>query len=564
MARKRFWTLVLVLSMVFSMGMVSGGTASAASLVSSNPADGAVGVPVDTDITLTFDGIPDAASFNEETVSINGAYDLVNDIVYEDVDQPYVITLDLNTLEYGRRYLVKLDGVTVGGEFFSTTIAFTTAGVKTDVYKWDFSDMTDGAVDDYVIDVDATTVEDYRLENGALVFEGNGTGTMFFNLRFGGFTPAEADHMKMVVRSSTELPQWFYYYSHESIIGDGVKGEMCSGAGSPEIIPAGEWTELNIDLTKSPGWSLSVIPAMGWLKPYFKDVTKLEIQSIVAYKGEEPATDPLVYYDFSSANPERPFNEYSNSWYQEGLGGAKIPNENVQQFDSTLSIPWDDIGKMTMRARRTGDDTTTNGAPIIIAYMSTSADGNTVEPGDPQMVFDIPVSEEFVECNLWPTSVLPPADEDYDVLREIRLQPSAHTDIVIESFTILPKTYMEVEGDYVMGDYDFIANMDEDNEADITDGTLPSEGSVSSVLSGFYNASDKTVNLSLAAALYQGDELVGVAVDTAEVGAGSSLAEPLSAVFDSIPAGGNYQIKSFLWDLNTLAPVADIKTLGAN
>ena len=97
--------------------------------MTSNPQDGAVNVSSDLrDIVLTFSDLPDPGSFTENTVKLNGSSDLICDYGYDDLNDPYSITLQLasDALEAGERYVISLDQVAVGDSYFSGTTRFVT------------------------------------------------------------------------------------------------------------------------------------------------------------------------------------------------------------------------------------------------------------------------------------------------------------------------------------------------------------------------------------------------------------------------------------------------------
>ena len=76
-------------------------------------------------------------------------------------------------------------------------------------------------------------------------------------------------------------------------------------------------------------------------------------------------------------------------------------------------------------------------------------------------------------------------------------------------------------------------------------------GDISAFLGGFYNNTDKAVDIFLANVMYENGKLIQIACDSAKIGAFDSLQTPLTATLTDAPDyKEGLEIKTFLWDAN--------------
>lgn len=160
-----------------------------------------------------------------------------------------------------------------------------------------------------------------------------------------------------------------------------------------------------------------------------------------------------------------------------------------------------------------------------------------------------------------------PASDDYKIV-DIRLSDNENwtgtisgsrvdivgdaTEIYIDeiSFHSDFKGADDVQTPYLLGEYSLIKNMGAKTEKNITNAGIE-HGDISAFLGGFYNNTDKDVDIYLANVMYENGKLIQIACDSAKIGAFDSLQTPLTATLTDAPDyKEGLEIKTFLWDAN--------------
>lgn len=490
--------------------------------MTSNPQDGAVNVSSDLrDIVLTFSDLPDPGSFTENTVKLNGSSDLICDYGYDDLNDPYSITLQLasDALEAGERYVISLDQVAVGDSYFSGTTRFVT----------DIRDDQTVLLENFDSDtVTGAWGGTHSASDGILTYVAEGSNN-------GAYLPSyysEKINMSNLIgflvrfKIDTDTTLGFYYRTEFASTEDEAKHLYTDVQGGDDfqevLIPAN---------SNMAGGMLT------YLRLHTTSAATLLVDSISAVTEKGHTSEVRKYFYFTGGQDYfRHADQGGITWTPADDGVHFSGAAGVHVFSMGVDQQVYRVGKIRFVAKKIGDADAGFTACFFSGWYTYQY---SIMPVSFTLTDEFAVYEYDIS-DIW---------HDGNIAQMSLILDKENTEIVVRSIEFLPYHYDEAG--YFAGKLQRVTNYGMQNESVLTE--TETAANITTILPSFWNFSGADKEIVLISAVYQNGKLVSTAAQKATVSGKSTLSEPLAATVE-IPEGEGYTVRSFFWNGQTMMP----------
>lgn len=274
---------------------------------------------------------------------------------------------------------------------------------------------------------------------------------------------------------------------------------------------------------------------------------------IVTYEYE--TNGMLANWTFAGANPPGLGSSYRGgtpqiayAQEQDGIKFTGTVGDLIKSGDSAnIYINPQTVGKTEIAV------TSTSGMASVPLYLSKKAWYPTLTPRTERIAsFKIPANSTNSIFEIEPLSDVPASSGNMNFYVSLPVG-----DIKFHYIRMYPKNYVANPVDVQFRTFELLSGFETDSEAPLS-GSLP-EGEITAVIGGILNPADGPVAYSLILALYKGDVLEGVEYSSISISAGRRAAAQQS-VSITVPQGGGYDVKAFLWNEGNLQPITGALT----